>query len=238
MKIAIIGYGKMGREIEKVAQMRQHEICGRFTSEGINQEQLAQAHVAIEFTHAAAAVDNIRSCLALGIPVAVGTTGWYDHYEALAEETRQKGGSLLCASNFSLGVNLFFALNERLAALLAPYPQYRPAISETHHLQKKDAPSGTAIQLAQQALQHLDHYQSWSLVKDQQSPPDGHLPISAYREADVPGTHQVRYDSTIDRLQIEHQAHNRQGFALGSVIAAEFIAQRKGVFTMKDVINI
>lgn len=238
MKIAIIGYGKMGREIEKVAQMRQHEICARFTSQGINRNELAQAEAAIEFTQAEAAPENIRTCLELGIPVAVGTTGWYDQYEALATETRQKKGSLLCASNFSLGVNIFFALNQRLAEMLGPYPQYRASIQETHHLQKKDAPSGTAITLAEQALQHLEQYQDWSLVKAGQATPAGKLPVEAHREADVPGTHQVRYDSSIDSLQIEHQAHNRQGFALGAVLAAEFLAQRQGVFTMQDLLKI
>jgi 4-hydroxy-tetrahydrodipicolinate reductase len=236
MKIALIGYGKMGKAIEEVALQRGHEIVAKIDQN--NYEKLADslkiADVAIEFTRPDAAVTNIRACLAANTPVVVGTTGWNTELETLTQETKLQKGSLLHASNFSVGINLFFALNAQLAKLMSIHNSYSASISETHHIHKLDEPSGTAISLADQVIQNHDGYQSWELNAHQ----EGILPIHAFREGEVPGTHEVNYASEIDTISIKHEAHNRKGFATGAVLAAEWLPGKEGVFTMIDVLGL
>lgn len=240
VKIALIGYGKMGQAIENAAISRDHEIVARISQEAgkAEWEKLSQADVAIEFTAPHAAVDNIRRCFKANVPVVVGTTGWYDDYEDLRDEAEKKKQSLLTATNFSLGVNLFFELNKRLAELLGPYDSYDVHIEEIHHTKKLDAPSGTAISLATQAIERIPWKKTWKLVEDPEEEIAGTtLGIEAKRIDDVPGTHTVRYESAIDTIEIKHTAHNRAGFAFGAVLAAEWLSGKSGVFTMENVIK-
>jgi 4-hydroxy-tetrahydrodipicolinate reductase len=232
----------MGHAIENAALSRDHEIVARISQEAgkAEWEKLKQADVAIEFTAPHAAVDNIRRCFKANVPVVVGTTGWYDDYEDLREEAEDKGQSLLTATNFSLGVNLFFELNKRLAELLGPYDSYDVAIEEIHHTKKMDAPSGTAISLATQAIERIPWKKTWKLIEDPEDEDEisgTTLGIEAKRIDDVPGTHTVRYDSAIDTIEIRHTAHSRAGFAFGAVLAAEWLSGKKGVFTMENVIK-
>jgi 4-hydroxy-tetrahydrodipicolinate reductase len=232
MKIALLGYGKMGKAIEKVALEKGHEIVTRKTS-GDGYDGLENADVAIEFSVPVSAVVNITTCLNAGIPVISGTTGWLDDYEIMTQLAEEKNGAFIYGSNFSLGVNLFFELNEYLAKMMAKFPKYKISMEETHHTQKLDAPSGTAITLARDIIKYTD-YSSWAL---DDAKPDEIL-INAKRIENVPGTHVVQYNSTVDSIEISHTAHNREGFALGAVLAAEWIIGRTGVFTMKDVLNL
>ena len=236
MKIALIGYGKMGNAIEEVALQRGHEIVAKIDQNNYEKlgDSLKIADVAIEFTRPDAAVTNIRACLAANTPVVVGTTGWNNELEALTQETKLQKGSLLHASNFSVGVNLFFALNAQLAKLMSTHNSYGASISETHHIHKLDEPSGTAISLADQVIENHAVYDSWKLHVDE----DGVLPTRAFREGEVPGTHEVTYASEIDTISVKHEAHNRKGFATGAVLAAEWIPGKEGVFTMKDVLGL
>ncbi len=234
MKVAIIGYGKMGKAIEEILVEREHEVIARFGQEGLDESTLANADVAIEFSRPEAAFSNISSCIALKVPVVIGTTGWLQHYQEAADLCRAKQSAMLFASNFSLGVNLFFALNQRLAQLMAPY-EYDVNICETHHTEKKDAPSGTAITLAEQIQEFVSAKTGWTL--DAPTGPE-QIQIEAIREPEVPGTHRVQYDSEIDQIEIIHRAKNRKGFALGAVLAAEFLAGKTGVYTMQDVLKI
>jgi 4-hydroxy-tetrahydrodipicolinate reductase len=235
MKIALIGYGKMGKEIEKIALKRGHEIVLKIdkdNSGSITNKDLQQADVAIEFSTPHTVLSNINKCFDAGLPIVVGTTGWYENFDAVRKECGSKNGSLFYATNFSLGVNLFFKVNKYLAELMNKYPEYNVCMEEIHHIHKLDKPSGTAITLAEQIIERVDRKQTWSISDKSESS----LFIEDKREGEVPGTHIIKYTSEIDDIEIMHKAHNRQGFALGSVIAAEFLKDKKGVFTMSDII--
>ncbi len=232
MKLALLGYGRMGKEIEKIALQRGHEIVIRKDVEPLEVD-LTRAEVAIDFSHPDAAFDNIVSCLDAGVPVISGTTGWLGRYEEARARCLEKEGAFLYASNFSIGVNLFFNLNAYLARMMSNLKDYEVSMEETHHVHKLDAPSGTAISLARDILDNSDK-DSWSLEKGS----DRELHIRVKREGEVPGTHVVQYDSAADSIEIRHTAHNRTGFALGAVIAAEWILGRTGVFGMSDVLDI
>lgn len=233
MKIALLGYGKMGIAIEQIAVERGHEIILRKKSNDTF-EGLEQADVAIDFSVPDAAVPHLTRALTTGIPVISGTTGWLENYNDMVELCKNENGSFLYASNFSLGVNLFFELNAHLAKLMAPHSSYSVEMEEIHHTQKLDAPSGTAIILAKDIIEYTN-YNQWT-IDDVQSADD--LKIKVERIDKVPGTHAVRYNSSIDTIEIKHTAHSRVGFALGAVIAAEWIADKKGIFNMKDVLGL
>jgi 4-hydroxy-tetrahydrodipicolinate reductase len=232
MNIAILGYGKMGKTIEHLATQKGHRIVYKSSSTS-TEGNLADAEVALEFSIPKTAVANITLCLENNIPIVSGTTGWLDHYPDLLKICERRNGSFIYASNFSIGVNLFFSLNEYLAQLMKPRKEYNVAIEEIHHKQKKDAPSGTAITIAEGILKYSDKDQ-WKL----DGADNDHLNISAKRINDVKGTHIVDYFSEIDTLTIKHMAHSRDGFALGAILAAEWLIGKKGVFTMKDVLKI
>jgi len=240
MKIALIGYGKMGKAIEEVALERGHQIVAKVTSEHpISQTDLSTAEVAIEFTKPDLAVRHIEHCLKVGIPVVVGTTAWYERFVEVENLVKTENGGLLHATNFSIGVNIFFELNKRLAQLMDGQSGYIASMEEIHHLQKLDAPSGTAITLANGILENNDDYVSW--VLGEEIPPhtiDGQIGLTSFRKPDVPGTHIIHYSSPIDTITISHEAHNRKGFALGAVIAAEWLHDKKGIYTMNDVLNL
>ena len=239
MNIALIGYGRMGRTIERVAGERGHKIVLRVTSEnraGLRTSDLQAADVAIEFTGPESAKENVLLCSEAGVPVVCGSTGWGTQLPEVEEQYRSgASGALLYASNFSVGVNLFFVLAERLAALMAPHPEYALRIEETHHTQKKDAPSGTAIAIAERILAHSSEKKTW--VLGEAASPEA-LPIVAHRVEGVPGTHRIIYSSSIDDIEAIHTAHNRDGFAFGAVLAAEFLAGKRGLFTMRNVLSL
>ncbi len=227
MNIAIIGYGKMGRAIEALALQHGHTIVAAVDNDNDwndPQKPWRNADVAIEFTTPDTATANIRRCLEAGVPVVCGTTGWYDRFDELAALCREKNGTLFTATNFSIGMNIMFALNERLAELMRGRNDYAVSISETHHIHKLDAPSGTAITLQQQIAES-------GRRKAEQ------VPITSYREGEVPGTHTVCYDSAIDTITLTHEAHSREGLAQGALLAAEWVAGKKGIFTMKDILK-
>ena len=232
MKIALLGYGKMGKVIERIALERNHEIVLRKGSQD-SFEGLENADVAIDFSVPSVAVENISTCLEKGIPVISGTTGWLEKYNEMVVLCDQKNGSFIYGSNFSLGVNIFFELNEYLAKMMNNLKQYKVSMEEIHHTQKLDAPSGTAISLANGIIKNTS-YENWTLDDAN----DSQIHIDAKRIENVPGTHSVFYDSEVDQIEIKHTAHSREGFALGSVVAAEWILGKKGVFTMKDVLGI
>lgn len=236
MNIALIGYGKMGKTIDRLATAKGHKIVGRMDASNKDQwAVLAQADVAIEFTNPDAAPDNISACLERGCPIVTGSTGWYATLPALCELAKKSNGALLYASNFSIGVNLFMEVNRQLAGLMDGQNQYSVELSETHHTEKRDAPSGTAITLAEGILEELERKTRWVNAPSHK---DEELPVISHREPDVPGTHTVKYHSEIDEIKIEHRAHNRDGFALGAIAAAEWLMGKTGVFTMKDVLNL
>ncbi|MEO1010320.1 MAG: 4-hydroxy-tetrahydrodipicolinate reductase [Bacteroidota bacterium] len=232
MKIALFGYGKMGKMIERIALERGHVIVAKIDV-GTEKIDFSEMDVAIDFSMPAAAFTNISSCLIQGVPIVSGTTGWLNDYEKAVALCRQKKGAFIYASNFSLGVNLFFQLNQHLAQLMKNVEGYALGLEEIHHTQKLDAPSGTAITLAEGIIGQSG-YLDWKL--------DGHgehtIPITSKRIDDTPGTHTIAYNSRVDQIQIKHTAHNREGFALGAVIAAEWIFGKTGVFSMKDVLNL
>ncbi len=239
LNIALIGYGKMGKTIEKLALARQHKIKAVIDSESdwkSRKEQLAACDVAIEFTTPAAAPANISRCFDLDVPVVTGTTGWLNELPAIVNLCRQKKRCLFHASNFSIGVNLFFELNLRLATMLADMKGYSPRIVESHHTQKLDAPSGTAITLANDIIAARKDKKKWGNA-DQQLPEEM-LPIKSYRIDNVTGTHVVAYDSVLDSIEIKHTAHDRSGFAEGAILAAEWVHNKQGVFTMREMLNI
>lgn len=232
MKIALLGYGKMGKTIEKLAMDKGHEVVFKSTQTA-SEGNIKDAEVAIEFSVAEAAVENISFCFENNIPVVSGTTGWIKRYNEVLKICEKCNGSFIYASNFSVGVNLFFNLNGYLAQLMQPWKEYIPSIEEIHHTQKKDAPSGTAISLADGIIRHSE-LDTWELdSKDSKK-----LNITALREGDVKGTHTVEYHSKIDTLSIKHEAHSRDGFALGAILAAEWLIGKKGVYNMKDVLNL
>ena len=232
MRIALLGYGKMGKAIEKIAVERGHTIILKVSSASA-QYSLKNCDIAIDFSLPHTAVTNISKCLEDGTPVISGTTGWLDDYQNMVDLCLSKQGTFLYASNFSLGVNIFFELNKTLAKLMAQLPQYKATMEEVHHTEKLDAPSGTAISLANDIINET-HYTDWAL----ESPKQNEIGIVAKRIENVPGTHYINYTSEVDSIQINHTAHTRAGFALGAVIAAEFVYNKRGVFTMKDVLNI
>ncbi len=231
MKIALLGYGKMGKVIEQIALERGHTIVLKKSIDDTF-SGLENADVAIDFSAPNSAVTHISECLNRNIPIISGTTGWLEDYEKMVDLCNQKEGSFIYGSNFSLGVNIFFELNKQLAKMMQNLKQYNVSMEEIHHTQKLDAPSGTAISLANDIIKNSD-YNNWSLTKDETN-----LFIDAKRIENVPGTHSVFYDSKVDQIEIKHTAHSREGFALGSIIAAEWIIDKKGVFTMKDVLGI
>jgi len=233
MKLALLGYGRMGKAIEAIAIARGHQVVAKIDKDNPD-ESIEAADVAINFSIPEAAVSNISNALNQGIPVVCGTTGWLESRDAIELLCEEKKGAFLYASNFSLGVNLFFELNQRLAALMENYPQYTPELEEIHHTEKLDAPSGTAITLAEGILPHST-FKYWKLAEEASK---NDLSISAKREPKVPGTHTVTYHSETDKISIEHIANNRDGFALGAVVAAEWIAGKNGIFTMRDVLSI
>lgn len=235
MKIALIGYGKMGKEIEAIALQRHHEIVLKVNSKNtteITAEDLQKADVAIEFSTPHTVTEHIEKCLNAGTPIVVGTTGWYQDFEKITKRCQEKNAALFHATNFSIGVNLFFKINRHLATLMNRYSQYDVSMEEIHHIHKLDKPSGTAITLATQILENLERKNKWSITEQN---PDT-LFIKDVREGEVPGTHIIRYSSEVDTLEIAHTAHNRKGFALGAVMAAEFLAGKKGIYTMDDLL--
>ncbi|MDI9310702.1 MAG: 4-hydroxy-tetrahydrodipicolinate reductase [Limnohabitans sp.] len=232
MKIALLGYGKMGKVIERIALERGHEIVLRKSSEATF-DGLEKADVAIDFSVPDSAVCNISECFTTNIPVVCGTTGWLEHYDEMVALCKEKNGAFIYGSNFSLGVNIFFELNDYLAKMMANLSQYKVSMEEIHHTQKLDAPSGTAISLANGILEN-SKYESWTLEKANEN----QVHIEVKRIENIPGTHSIFYDSEVDQIEIKHTAHNREGFALGAVIAAEWLAGKKGIFTMKDVLSL
>jgi 4-hydroxy-tetrahydrodipicolinate reductase len=232
MKIALLGYGRMGKAIEKIALERGHEIVIKKDLEPL-EEDLGIADVAIDFSHPSAAFDNIKLSLDKGVPVVSGTTGWLSRFDEIKRYCQEKDGSFIYASNFSIGVNLFFNLNDYLARMMSNINGYDVSMEEIHHVHKLDAPSGTAISLAEGILPHANK-KDWSI--EDASPEN--IFINVKREDEVPGTHSVTYASEIDAIEIKHTAFNRTGFALGAVVAAEWLKEKKGIFQMKDVLNL
>jgi 4-hydroxy-tetrahydrodipicolinate reductase len=261
MKIALLGYGKMGKAIEALADERGHEVVVTIDDEDDwmdKLDDLRDCDVAIEFSTPATVVGNIMRCFDMDIPVVVGTTGWYDQLESVVHDCQQRGQALFVASNFSIGMNIMFELNRRLAQLMNGYEEYEVSITETHHIHKLDAPSGTAITLANDIIEELDRKDEWQLrpgvradnkngiwadIKESATDVLRRLkkdvvPITSIREGEVPGIHEVVYDSDIDTITLRHSAKSRQGLAIGALLAAEFIEDKKGYFTMKDLLRI
>ena len=238
MNIALIGYGKMGKAIEEIAIERNHSIVLKVNDENLEdftKDNVTKADVAIEFSGPHSAFGNIKAILEFGVPVVSGSTGWTERINEINKHCKEINGAFLYASNFSVGVNIFFELNKKLAALIAPHSEYAVTMEEIHHTQKKDAPSGTAITLAEQILEQFSQKKKWV---NHLSNDVAELPIISKREDPAPGTHSIKYSSSIDDIEIIHTAHNRKGFALGAVLAAEFINGKKGVFGMKEVLGI
>src|SRR5437868_1123622 len=238
LNIALIGYGKMGKAIESIAIERGHHISLRIGSSNPDQfttENLQQCDVAIEFTNPESAVENIRKCLEAGTAVICGSTGWLENLTAIKALCKEKHGAFLYASNFSVGVNIFFEVNKCLAKLMARQNEYDVSIEEIHHTQKKEAPSGTAITLAEQVLQEVSRKTKWA---NEQTDAPSNLTITSKRIDPAPGTHVIKYSSPVDEIEIKHTAHSRGGFALGAVLAAEFIHNKNGTFNMKDVLGL
>jgi 4-hydroxy-tetrahydrodipicolinate reductase len=237
MKIALIGYGKMGRAIERIAISRGHEIVLKIDLDNtfdLTPENLSKANVGIEFTGPETAASNLLKCAESEIPVVCGSTGWLEQYPAVSKAFEKNGSAFLYASNFSIGVNIFFELNKKLASLMAPHPEYAIEMREIHHTQKKDAPSGTAITLAEQVMTEMPALKSW-VNRPGQNPAE--LPIISERIDPAPGTHLVKYHSAVDDIEIIHTAHSREGFAFGALLAAEFLNGKKGIFNMRDVLQ-
>lgn len=233
MNIALLGYGKMGKTIEKIAVNRGHKIVLKI-DKGDDNYDITKADVAIDFSIPSVAFKNISNCINHGVPVISGTTGWLDSYDTAVSLCKEKKGAFIYASNYSLGVNIFFELNKTLAKMMNALKQYNVSMEEIHHTQKLDAPSGTAISLANDIISNNKNFNQWKLDENGENT----IPIVSKRINDIPGTHTINYESEVDTITIEHIAHNRQGFALGAVIAAEWLVGKTGVFTMNDVLNI
>ena len=236
MKIALIGYGKMGKTIEALAKQQNHEIIITIDADNLadlKSELFKSADVAIEFTQPDQAFNNIMACFDVGIPVVCGTTGWYDSLDKLTEVCQRKNGALLYASNFSIGVNIFFVLNKFLAKQMSHYSDYEVSMIETHHTAKLDAPSGTAISLAEDLIHNHPRYESWSKGEKKI---DNTIPVLSVRENPAPGKHEIIYTSDIDEIKISHEAFNRNGFASGAVYAANWLKDKKGIFHFADVL--
>lgn len=235
MKIALIGYGKMGKTIEQIAIQRGHQIVSIIdinNAEDIYSEAFKSADAAIEFTTPATAFNNYMKCFEVGVPVVSGTTGWLDRIGEIKEKCEKEGKTFFYASNFSIGVNIFFAMNKYLAKIMNNFPSYDIKMTEVHHIHKLDAPSGTAITLAEGILENIDRKDRWTLENAENATD---LPIHAIREGEVPGIHEITYESDVDTISIKHDAKSRAGFALGAVIAAEFTAGKKGFLGMNDL---
>ncbi len=236
MKIALLGYGKMGKAIEALLSEYGHTCAGKFNSENpATVEALSEADVAIEFSTPEQCSKNIALCFEANIPVVVGTTAWYDRYDEVVSKMNSSN-ALLAATNFSIGVQITFHLNKELARVMSKFPEYTASIEEIHHTAKLDKPSGTAITLAEGILENSNSLTNWKL--DSENENENELRIKALRLPDVPGTHTVRYTSDIDTIELKHEAHNRKGFAAGAIRAAEFLHGKSGVYTMKDVLNL
>lgn len=238
MNLALIGYGKMGRAIEEVALQKGHTIVLKIdvdNAHDLTRENLTKADAAIEFTGPHSAFDNVMKCLQFGTPVICGSTGWLEKWNDVRAYCVERNGALVYASNYSIGVNIFFEVNKRLAGLMAVHPSYNISLEETHHTQKKDAPSGTAVSLAEQIMEKIPRKKRW--VNSPGADPQD-LVIVSNRTDPAPGTHKVLYQSDIDDIEIIHTAHNRTGFAAGAVLAAEFISGKKGIFGMKEVLGL
>ena len=238
LNILIIGYGKMGKEIEAVALSKGHQIFYRIDSpEDWQQLEANSIDVAIDFSMPEIAIDNIFKCLDLNIPLVMGTTAWYDRMREVEEEVKKRNAAFLWASNFSLGVNITFHLNQKLAKIMSEFSDYEAKIHEIHHTQKLDAPSGTAISLANGILSNTSKYQNWQLIEDDQTPQKNSLPISYSREGDVKGTHMISYENEMDKISLKHEAKSRKGFAVGAVLAAEWLMGKQGFFSISDVLG-
>lgn len=238
MRIALIGYGKMGKAIEEIALQKGHEVVLKIDQPNLHEftrDNLARADAAIEFTGPHSALPNVKQLLEWDVPLVCGSTGWTDELDAMKNLCAARNGSFVYSSNFSIGVNLFFELNKKLAALMAPHAEYEVLLEEVHHTQKKDAPSGTAISLAEQVLAGIHRKKRW--VNELSDNPED-LEIISQRIDPAPGTHHVRYSSAIDTIEIIHTAHSRMGFAGGAVLAAEFIRDHRGFYTMKEVLGL
>jgi len=238
MKIALLGYGKMGKEIEKIALERNHQIALVIDADNLSDltpDNLSKADVAIDFSTPSSAVSNILVCFQAGIPVVCGTTGWLDRFEEVRQTCLSQNQTFFYASNYSLGVNLLFAVNRYLAVLMNSVPDYEVSVKEIHHIHKLDAPSGTAVSIANDLVKSLDRKTSWELDKSGDSTV---VSIAALREGEVPGTHFVTWDSDVDTIEISHKAKSRKGFARGAVLAAEFLRGKRGVYTMSDLLGI
>lgn len=237
MKIALIGYGKMGKAIEEIARKKEHQIVLKINDQNLEQltkEELQKADVAIEFTGAQSAMQNILLCFESGVPVVCGSTGWLQELNVIEQKCKELGATFLYASNFSIGVNIFFELNKKLASLMSRQKDYDVSIEETHHTEKKDAPSGTAITLAEEIIKASYIKNKWV---NKVAADAGELSILSKRIDPAAGRHSVKYASDIDDIEIIHTAHNRKGFAAGALLATEFIYNKKGIFSMKDVLN-
>ncbi len=233
MKIALLGYGRMGKTIEQIALQKGHEIVLK-VDENTKNYDITLADVAIDFSIPSVAFNNISNCLNNNVPIIIGTTGWLDKFDEATALCNEKNGSFIYASNFSLGVNIFFELNEHLAKMMRNLSQYQITMEEIHHTKKLDEPSGTAISLAEGIIKHTNK-NNWALnVTNNET----EIPIVAKRISNVPGTHSIEYKSNVDTINIKHTAHNRDGFALGAVIAAEWLVGKKGIYTMKDVLGL
>tara|TARA_B110001454_G_scaffold215695_1_gene237625 strand:+ start:80 stop:787 length:708 start_codon:yes stop_codon:yes gene_type:complete len=235
MKIALIGYGKMGQLLETKAKERSHSISKIIKNQNWTSKDIQDCDIAIDFSNPSSVVDNILKAFKANIPIVVGTTGWNEQFEKVVKWCEHYNGAILPSSNFSLGVNIFFEINKQLSKIMNHQKSYSAKINEIHHLEKIDSPSGTAITTSEIILKELDHYSNWL---SNSSNYGDNLPIIAKREAGVAGTHEVIYESNIDELSISHKAKNRNGFAVGAIIAAEFLINKKGLFYMKDVIKI
>lgn len=237
ISIALIGYGKMGKAIEAIAIQKGHTIGLTIDADNLDEftaANLRQCDVAIEFTSPHSAIDNIKKCIDAGIPVVSGSTGWLEKWEDIKKYCEEKDGSLLYASNYSIGVNIFFEINKKLAALMAPHGDYNVMVEEIHHTAKQDAPSGTAITIAEQILQQHPLKDKWV---NEHTEKENELTIISKRIDPAPGTHYVRYSSSVDEIEIIHTANSRQGFAAGAVLAAEFMVGKKGIHSMKEVLG-
>jgi len=239
MKIALIGYGKMGKAIEEIAMQKGHSIVLKIdinNTADLTAKNLTNADVAIEFTGPNSAVNNILKCIEYGVPVVSGSTGWLEEWDKVAKSCTDHNATLIYASNYSIGVNLFFEVNKLLALIMNDYPEYEVMLKEIHHTQKKDTPSGTAITLAEQVLNNLKRKDKW--VNEAQIANSSELAILSERIDPAPGTHHIKYSSTVDDIEIIHTAHNRIGFADGAIKAAEFAVRKKGIFGMKEVLGL
>jgi 4-hydroxy-tetrahydrodipicolinate reductase len=238
MRVALFGYGKMGKEIESVLLEKGHSVSLKINSStNLNQVDFSDTDVAIEFSTPQTAKSNIKFCLSQHLPIVVGTTGWYDSLDELSQVCITNDGAFLYGTNFSIGVNIFFKVNEYLASIMNHFDDYKCEVKEIHHTEKIDAPSGTGITIANQIIENVERYNNWKNVPSNQLNDTKTLPLPSERLPNVPGTHIVKYENLIDKIELTHIAHNRKGFAIGSVLAAEWLLNKKGIYEMKDVFN-